>query len=73
MYHVFLVWMGKSIPRASLVTAYVALRPRDGVSHPYQELMRETYSLICKKVRYVRKNTPLIIKQTTDNYCIINK
>jgi len=28
---------------ASLVTAYVALRPRDGFSHPHQEHMKDTY------------------------------
>jgi len=34
---------------ASLVTAYAALRPRDGFSHPHQEHMKDTYSPICKK------------------------
>jgi len=28
---------------ASLVTAYAALRPRDGFSHPHQEHMKDTY------------------------------
>ena len=28
---------------ASLVTAYAALRPRDGFSHPHQEYMKDTY------------------------------
>jgi len=27
----------------SLVTAYAALRPRDGFSHPHQEHMKDTY------------------------------
>jgi len=45
--------MGKSIPRASCSkaltrqasspTAYAALRPWDGFSHPYQEHMKDTY------------------------------
>jgi len=30
---------------ASLVTAYAALRPRDGFSHPHQEHMKDTYNL----------------------------
>jgi len=30
---------------ASLVTAYAALRPRDGFSHPHQEHMKDTYIL----------------------------
>jgi len=29
---------------ASLVTAYAALRPRDGFSHPHQEHMKDTYT-----------------------------
>ena len=29
---------------ASLVTAYAALRPRDGFSHPHQEHMKDTYN-----------------------------
>ena len=29
----------------SLVTAYAALRPRDGFSHPHQEHMKDTYNL----------------------------
>jgi len=29
---------------ASLVTAYVAIRPRDGFSHPHQEHMKDTYN-----------------------------
>ena len=32
---------------ASLVTAYAALRPRDGFSHPHQEHMKDTYRLVC--------------------------
>jgi len=32
-------------PHASLVTAYPALRPRDGFSHPHQEHMKDTYIL----------------------------
>ena len=28
---------------ASLVTAYAALRPRDGIPHPHQEHMKDTY------------------------------
>jgi len=28
---------------ASLVTAYAALRPRDGFSHPHQEHIKDTY------------------------------
>ena len=31
---------------ASLVTAYAALRPRDGFSHPHQERMKDTYILV---------------------------
>jgi len=42
IYHVFLVWM------ASLVTAYAALRPRNGFSHPHQEHMKDTYKPIFK-------------------------
>ena len=38
IYHVFLVWMW------SLVTAYAALRPRDGFSNPHQEYMKYTYN-----------------------------
>ena len=30
---------------ASLVTAYAALRPRDGFSHPHQKHMKDTYIL----------------------------
>jgi len=30
--------------KASLVTAYTALRPWDGFSHPHQEHMNKTYS-----------------------------
>jgi len=30
---------------ACLVTAYAALRPRDGFSHPHQEHMKDTYNL----------------------------
>ena len=30
---------------ASLVTAYAALRPRDGFSHPHQEHMKDTYNI----------------------------
>jgi len=29
--------------QASLVTAYAALRPRNGFSHPHQEHMKDTY------------------------------
>jgi len=36
---------------ASLVTAYAALRPRDGFSHPHQEHMKDTY-IIYDKIRY---------------------
>jgi len=36
VFYVFLVWMGKSIPRASC-TACAALRSRDKLSHPHQE------------------------------------
>ena len=32
---------------ASLVTAYAALRPRDGFSHPHQEHMKDTYNPAC--------------------------
>ena len=32
--------------QASLVTAYAALRPRDGFSHPHQEHMKYTYSTL---------------------------
>jgi len=35
----------KSKTYASLVTAYAALRPRDGFSHPHQEHMKDTYNL----------------------------
>ena len=35
---------------ASLVTAYAALRPRDGFSHPHQEHMKDTYSTLFKTV-----------------------
>jgi len=31
---------------ASLVTAYAALRPQDGFSHPHQEHMKDTYSQV---------------------------
>ena len=31
---------------ASLVTAYAALRPRDGFSHPHQEHMKDTYKVL---------------------------
>jgi len=31
---------------ANLVTAYAALRPRDGFSHPHQKHMKGTYSLV---------------------------
>jgi len=31
--------------KASLVTAYAALRPRDGFSHPHQEHMKDTYKV----------------------------
>jgi len=42
------------VPGASLVTAYAALRPRDGYSHPHQEQMKYTYTLnikaLCKNL-----------------------
>jgi len=39
---------GKIHPSASLVTAYAALRLRDGFSHPHQEHIKATYSLLSK-------------------------
>jgi len=36
---------------ASLVTAYAALRPRDGFSHPHQEHMKYTYILKLESLR----------------------
>jgi len=37
------------LPVLENVTAYAALRPRDGFSHPHQEHMKDTYNL-CSKV-----------------------
>jgi len=42
-------WCGWESPSlelcaASLVTAYAALRPRDGFSHPHKEHMKDTYN-----------------------------
>ena len=44
------VWENPSLGlrAASLVTAYAALRPRDGLPHPHQEHMKDTYIFYLK-------------------------
>ena len=44
---------------ASLVTAYAALRPRDGFSHPHQEHMKDTYNLQRQNSVKITKHTPV--------------
>jgi len=65
IYHAFLVWMGKSIclascSMASLVTAYAALRPQDGFSHPHQEHMKDTYNPAKPGIKVVIRHVIII-------------
>jgi len=51
IFHVLMVWMGKSIPWAKCSiggdeACLVARSPRDGFSHPHQEHMIDTFSCI---------------------------
>jgi len=67
IYHLFLVWIEKSIPRASCSKAVTrlaidaALSPQDGFSHPQQEHMKDTYNYYTQKQINVTKSRCKVI------------